>query len=98
MNDINIKGIHAFVYNNKRHPVGVLAAASRGDHPKEVVIGWSRCNRSAGDNFSKREGTRIAYERSLKGSKAYVPDSMFEDYQEFVLRARRYFKDCVVEG
>jgi len=94
----NYNGIHAFVYNNKRHPVGVLAAAPRGTNPKEVIIGWSRCNQSAGDSFSKREGTRIAYERSLKGSNAYVPDSMYEDYQEFVLRARRYFKDCIVEG
>lgn len=94
----NYNGIHAFVYNNKRHPVGVLAAAPRGVNPKEVIVGWSRCNYSAGDSFSKREGTRIAYERSLKGSNAYVPDSMYEDYQKFVLRARRYFKDCIVEG
>lgn len=94
----NYNGIHAFVYNNKRHPVGVLAAAPRGVNPKEVIVGWSRCNYSAGDSFSKREGTRIAYERSLKGSNTYVPDSMYEDYQEFVLRARRYFKDCIVEG
>ena len=89
-------GIHEYVYNTHRMPVGVLAATPRISNPKEVIIGWSRCNRSAGDNFSKREGTRIAYERSMKGSNAYVPDSMYEDYQEFTLRARRYFKDCVV--
>jgi len=37
----DIKGIHAYVYNNKRHPVGVLAAQPSTAKPNEVIIGWS---------------------------------------------------------
>lgn len=90
---MNYNGIHEYVYNSKRHPVGVLAAAPSDSNPREVIIGWSLCNRSAGDKFDKRKGVEIAYERSLASSVANIPDSMNEQYEEFVSRASRYFKD-----
>jgi hypothetical protein len=89
-------GIHAYVYNSRRHPVGVLAAVPSQDKPSEVVIGWSRCNNSAGDRFDKHIGVQIAYERSLKQSTAEVPMTMEAEYTEFYARATRYFKDRAV--
>lgn len=90
MNNI---GIHAYVYNNKRHPVGVLAAAPSNANSNEVIIGWSRCNQGAGDRFNKSEGVRIAYERSLTGSTRDIPASMAAEYELFYERATRYFQD-----
>jgi len=92
----DIKGIHAYVYNNKRHPVGVLAAQPSATESGHVMIGWSRCNNAAGDRFNRKEGTRIAYARSSVGSRAPVPDSMRIEYEQFYLRAKRYFKDRTV--
>lgn len=92
----DIKGIHAYVYNNKRHPVGVLAARPSEAEPGVVVIGWSRCKQSAGDRFNRQEGTRIAYSRSAVGSVTPVPQSMRLEYEQFYLRAKRYFKDLDV--
>jgi hypothetical protein len=94
----NIKGIHAYVYNSRRHPVGVLAAQPSMADPKEVIIGWSKCNASAGDRFNKQLGVQIAYERSAQSSYADVPESMTEDYGRFLDRARRYFNDKNVIG
>ena len=89
-------GIHAYVYNSRRHPVGVLAAVPSRANPDQVVIGWSRCNNSAGDRFNKHIGVQIAYERSLKQSTAEVPMTMEAEYTEFYDRATRYFKDRAV--
>jgi hypothetical protein len=61
-----------------------------------VVIGWSRCNNSAGDRFDKRIGVQIAYERSLKQSTAEVPLTMTPHYTAFYERATKYFKDRAV--
>jgi len=94
----DIKGIHAYVYNNKRHPVGVLAATPSTAKPSEVIIGWSKCNHSAGDRFNKQMGVKIAYERSAQQSYADIPDSMNEQYYQFLDRARRYFNDKNVIG
>jgi len=84
-------GIHTYVYDNRNHPVGVLAAAPSDGN--DVYIGWSRCNRGAGDRFNKFEGTRIAYRRSVVGSRTPVPDSMHDEYLNFHTRCTRYFKN-----
>ena len=89
-------GIHAYVYNSRRHPVGVLAAVPSQVDPTQVVIGWSRCNNAAGDRFNKQIGVQIAYERSLKQSTAEVPLTMTPHYTNFFLRATKYFKDRAV--
>ena len=94
----DIKGIHAYVYNNKRHPVGVLAAQPSTANASEVIIGWSRCNLAAGDRFNKYMGVKIAYERSAQSSYADIPDSMNEQYHAFKARAARYFQDKNVIG
>ena len=93
MNNI---GIHAYVYNSKRQPIGVLAAAPSNANPDQVVIGWSRCNSTAGDRFNKQEGVRIAYQRSLTGSTRDVPFTMEDAYVNFYKRAHRYFQDRTV--
>jgi len=93
MNNNDIKGIHAYVYNTKRHPIGVLAAQPSTAKPTEVIIGWSKCNASAGDRFNKQIGVKIAYERSAKRSSVGIPGSMDEPYYQFLGRARRYFND-----
>ena len=89
-------GIHEYVYNAYRQPVGVLAACPSRSRPDQVVIGWSRCNRTAGDRFDKHIGVQIAYDRSLKQSTAEVPMTMESEYTEFYARATRYFKDRAV--
>ena len=94
----DIKGIHAYVYNTKRHPVGVLAAQPSMADSNEVIIGWSRCNVAAGDRFNKQMGVKIAYERSAQGSYADIPESMNDDYYLFVDRAKRYFQNKKVIG
>lgn len=87
-----------YVYNNKRQPIGVLAATINDKQPKNVIIGWSRCNVAAGDVFDKVLGKRIAIERSRKGSAIKMPVSFLDSgvYSKFVSRADRYFKDCSV--
>ena len=94
----NINGIHAYVYNNKRHPVGVLAAQPSTAKSSEVIIGWSKCNASAGDRFDKKRGVEIAYQRSATRSYLDIPDSMIQDYYLFLNRATRYFSDKTVLG
>ena len=89
-------GIHEYVYNAYRQPVGVLAACPSRSRPDQVGIGWSRCNRTAGDRFDKQLGVQIAYDRSLKQSTAEVPESMERDYSAFYVRATKYFKNCSV--
>lgn len=98
MNKNNINGIHAYVYNAKRHPVGVLAAQPSEAVPSEVIIGWSKCNASAGDRFDKKRGVEIAYNRSATRSYLDIPESMTQQYYEFLNRATRYFSDKNVIG
>jgi hypothetical protein len=98
MNNDNIKGIHAYVYNSRRHPVGVLAAQPSEADPQRVIIGWSKCNASAGDRFNKQLGVKIAYERSAQSSYADIPESMNEEYDLFLTRAQRYFQNKKVIG
>jgi hypothetical protein len=88
--------IHEYVYNKSRQPVGVFAATVSEENINQVVIGWSRCNVTAGDRFDKNRGAAIAYERSMKGSVAPVPESMVESYDKFINRSRRYFKNKTV--
>ena len=92
----NMSAIHEYVYNKSRQPIGVFAATVSEENTNQVVIGWSRCNVSAGDRFDKPRGTAIAYERSLTASVAPVPESMFESYGKFLERTRRYFKNKTV--
>ena len=89
--------IHEYIYNNKRQPIGVWAAAPCNDDPDVVYIGWSRCNSNAGDRFDKARGVNIAYERSRKGSTSrLIPESMDIGYTFFKKRAERYFKNRTV--
>lgn len=89
--------IHEYVYDNVRQPVGVFAATASASNPNRVVIGWSRCNRAAGDRFDKKRGLEIAWQRSYTSSQASIPDSMSDQYVKFLSRAQRYFKNKVVQ-
>ena len=85
--------IHEYVYNRSRQPIGVLAAQAYEKNPDQVIIGWSLCNRRAGDRFDRQRGVQIAYQRSATGSDAGVPYSLAEQYMKFLNRSRRYFKN-----
>ena len=88
--------IHEYVYNRSRQPIGVLAAQAYEQNPDQVIIGWSLCNRRAGDSFDRDRGVQIAYQRSATGSSASVPHSMVDQYSKFLDRSRRYFKNKTV--
>jgi hypothetical protein len=91
MNDTNT--IHEYVYNRKRQPVGVWAAAPFATDSSKVFIGFSLCNVKAGDKFDKNRGYAIAVNRSITGSTAEIPESMEHSYNFFFDRCKRYFKD-----
>lgn len=89
--------IFEYVYDNRNQPVGVVAAVVNPAEPKHVFIGWSRCNRSAGDKFDKSRGLQIALDRALvRGGNTVVPDSLAERVEHMKRRAQKYFKDRVV--
>lgn len=67
---------------------GVLMA--RGTCGKNYSIGWSLCNRKAGDKFNLEYGTKQAKLRTYKW--AEIPEPIWEKYWEFCKRAERYFK------
>jgi len=61
-----------------------------------VRIGWSLCNFSMGDAFGDL-GPSIAIDRALTGSRLVPAASMTKPLEEFIARARRYYKDKEVE-
>lgn len=89
-----MENIYEYVYDNRNQPVGVVAAVISPDDPTSVYIGWSRCNRSAGDRFDKSRGVQIALDRALtKGGNTPVPDSLTERVDHMKRRAQKYFRD-----
>jgi len=81
--------------NNK---IGVLIS---GIIDNEVVIGWSLCNRSAGDVFDKTECIDIAEGRAYNNDRylnngdyyGSVPESLEVPMIEFVARIKKYYKN-----
>lgn len=75
--------------DRKGRPKGVIIAVSDGD---EVRIGHSMCD-FRHDNFDKHLGTKIAYNRAIKGSKKEIPKTVKKVMPRFYGRCERYFKD-----
>jgi hypothetical protein len=90
------KGMHVYILDNKDQRIGVLAVTDGYYDDKNVVIGWSLCNFTAGDRFDTELGVKIAYERSAKHSIAPVPMSILPRYEAFLHRAKKYYKNKTV--
>ncbi len=75
---------------------GVLVADKVSD--TEFSVGFSlartsRTEKEGYDIFDKEKGLRVAIGRMKSGRVNNVPLSMIEEYDDFVKRAKRYFKD-----
>ena len=90
------KGIHVYILDNKDQRIGVLAVTDGYYDDKNVVIGWSLCNFTAGDRFDTELGLKIAYERSAKHSIAPLPMSILPSYEAFLHRVKKYYKNKTV--
>lgn len=74
--------------DRKNNPKGVLVAKKiRGS----VRIGWSLANFKAGDKFNLQEGLKVAEARATGGEGEPIPNSIQDDYSDFVNRSVRYF-------
>lgn len=74
----------------KRIKKGVMVAVPCNN--REVRIGWSLCNFSAGDEFTDR-GLAIAINRAKMGRYSEIPESVVCRVDKFIARAERYYKD-----
>ena len=81
-------------YTASKEKRGILVAVVCADNV--VRIGWSLCHLSAGDKFTNR-GIEIAEERAL-GHTTALPRSIHHQFGNFVIRARKYYKDKTVEA
>jgi hypothetical protein len=90
------KGFHVYILDNKDQRIGVLAITDGYYDNKNVVIGWSLCNLTAGDRFNTELGLKIAYERSAKQCIAPIPMSILPRYEAFLFRAKKYYKNKTV--
>lgn len=80
-----------------RNPIVGVVCASKKDNGK-VGIGWSRCNRLAGDTFNKNTGLKIALGRAEKGtSRDEPPFTMLPEIEIMQNRAKDFFVGCEVE-
>jgi hypothetical protein len=85
--------IYEYIHDKKNNRVGVVCAVPCSYEPQVVRLGWSRCNVSMGDKFSKELGLMIAINRAVKGTWNRVPDSVQDKYNKVGVRAKKYFKD-----
>jgi len=76
-----------YVRNRRFEPIGVVVATKtdRGD----VYLTWSKCMKS--DQFSRKEGLRIARERVFDGVSARVPLSFSPTIEDVTRRAKATF-------
>mgnify|MGYP003353176764 CR=1 FL=1 len=88
--------IFQYVRNRRRQKVGVVAAVKRSDNT--VGLGFSLCAKNKGDVFNRNTALEIAIGRAnnFPHFKAYVPQSVLEDWRIIYDRACRYFKNCEV--
>ena len=75
----------------KKTRIGMLVARNEGG---EVVMGWSRCNSTAGDKFSREEGLKAAIDNL--GKPLPISLARRSDVTRFRGRAARYFKDMSI--
>lgn len=90
--------IKQFMRNSRNEKVGVIVG-----HVKDgqCYIGFSKCNTSHDDEFSRELGEKIAFDRSLKmvnmgldEASSKMPLSSLGEIEGFTGRCVRYFKDA----
>lgn len=74
--------------NGKKTKVGMMKAFNIDG---KVRVGFSLCSKY--DDFSQELAENISSERAWK-DKIKVPSSLRGELEAFLLRAKRYFKDC----
>ncbi|MAG26111.1 hypothetical protein CMI47_11080 [Candidatus Pacearchaeota archaeon] len=79
-----------YVKNRKGQRVGVFVAAVQADG--NVQIGWSKCHGTK-DKWNRERGIEIASRRAKSGTNISIPEPLNGKIDDFVERARRYFKD-----
>ena len=85
--------IHEYVRERKQK-IGVIVGTVIGNM---IVIGWSKTNLKAGDNFDKGIGIDLALQRA-KGVQETpsLPPQMNRQMREFKDRCMRYFQQATV--
>ena len=85
--------IHEYVRERKQR-IGVIVGTVIGNM---IVIGWSKTNLKAGDNFDKGIGIELALQRA-KGVQETpsLPPQMNRQMREFKDRCMRYFQQATV--
>jgi len=83
------KLIYQRTRDRKGNPKGVLVAKKLKNGT--ISISYSLTNFKAGDKFNLKEGLAIATARAVHGSPIEVPNSIHNDYSDFVNRSKRYF-------
>jgi len=79
-----------YIRNKYNAPVGCIVATD------ENHIGWSLCNLSHGDIFSKEIAKEIAISRAYLQRSLKLPASLVDSYTRMVDRAKRYFKGVCI--
>ena len=75
--------------DRQNQPKGVLVAKKMKNG--NIGIGYSLTNTKAGDKFDLKEGLAIATARAVHGCPIDIPNSLTNDYSDFVNRSVRYF-------
>ena len=95
--NVNRKSLKMYIRNRKNHRIGVLYACVSPD--KEVVFGWSLCNKK--DVFNSYTGTTLAYERCMandryakKNVRTILPHTVRNapELKRFLQKVARYYK------
>jgi hypothetical protein len=73
------------------HPRGLVEAP-------QILLGWSQCNRKAGDKFDKNAALGIARQRAFKGTPADVetPREATVVLNRMAIRAAKCFKGATL--
>lgn len=101
--------VEVISYGTRGKKKGVFVAAPHPFIDDKVIVGCTLCNFVAGDEFSEEFGVLVALERGMawaekgevlkKGENgeevgSRVPDSMKQDFKDFVYRMKKWFKGC----
>lgn len=83
-----------YYIRKKSRLLGVLAGYK--DETGNIRVGWSKCYIKL-DNFDKKFGSYIAYNRALKGHHfdqfdSKVPNLIRKNLPEFLVRLSKYYK------
>ena len=87
------KAICQYLRKKNRTRKGFLLAQKVND--KEVKVTWSLCHLSL-DDFNPEFARHLTTARIAKGHAPPVPESIKEDFEVFVERTKKYFKNSAV--